>query len=61
MWPPFKGFPQPWRGWLQALAALIFALIVLQFVIGGGWVLFGIIVALIAFQFALASYARRQM
>jgi hypothetical protein len=43
------------------VAALIFALIILQFVIGGGWVLFGIVLALVAFQFALASYARRQM
>jgi hypothetical protein len=57
----YKGFPQPWRGWLLALTALIFALIILQFVIGGGLVIFGVVLALIAFQFWLARYARRQM
>ena len=57
----YKGFPQPWRGWLLALTALIFALIILQFVIGGGLVVFGVVLALIALQYGLARYARRQM
>ena len=57
----YKGFPQPWRGLLLALTALIFALIILQFVIGGGLVLFGVVLVLIALQFGLARYARRQM
>ena len=57
----YKGFPQPWRGLLLALTALIFALIILQFVIGGGLVLFGVVLVLIALQFGLPRYARRQM
>jgi energy-coupling factor transporter transmembrane protein EcfT len=58
---PYKGFPQPWRGWLLALLAVIFALIVVQWVVGGGWVLLGVVLVLIAIQFGLARYARRQM
>ena len=57
----YKGFPQPWRGWLLALSAVIFALIIVQFAVGGSWPLFGIVLVLIAIQFALARYARRQM
>jgi hypothetical protein len=40
---------------------VIFALIIVQFVIGGGLVIFGVVLALIAFQFWLTRYARRQM
>ncbi|MGE5746975.1 MAG: hypothetical protein ACM33U_06930 [Solirubrobacterales bacterium] len=57
----FKGFPQPWRGWLLAVTALIFALIILQFVIGGSYLIFGIVLVLIAIQYGLSRYARRQM
>jgi hypothetical protein len=57
----YKGFPQPWRGWLLALTALIFALIIAQFVIGGSYLIFGIVLVLIAIQFGLSRYARRQM
>ena len=57
----FKGFPQPWRGWLLALSALIFALIILQFVIGGSYLLFGVVLALVAFQYWLSRRARRQL
>jgi hypothetical protein len=58
---PYKGFPQPWRGWLQALVALIFALIIIQFAVGGSWVIFVIVLVLIAIQIGLGRYARRQM
>ena len=54
----WKGYPQPWRGWLSAVTVLIFALIIVQFVTGGSWVLFGVILALIAGQYGLARYAR---
>jgi hypothetical protein len=57
----YKGFPQPWRGWLLALSALIFALVILQFVIGGSLVLFGVVLLLIAIQWWLSRYARRQL
>jgi hypothetical protein len=57
----YKGFPQPWRGWLLALTALIFALIIAQFLIGGSYLIFGIVLVLIAIQFGLSRYARRQM
>jgi hypothetical protein len=57
----YKGFTQPWRGWLLALSAVIFALIIVQFAVGGSWPIFGIVLVLIAIQFALARYARRQM
>lgn len=57
----YKGFPQPWRGWLLALTAVIFALIIVQFAIGGSWVLFLVVLGLIAVQIGLARYARRQM
>ena len=57
----YEGYPQPWRGLLLALTALVFALIIVQFVADpGGW-LFLVILALIAVQFALASYARKQL
>jgi hypothetical protein len=58
---PYKGFPQPWRGWLLALLALIFGLIIIQWVVGSSWVLFGVVLVLIGIQFGLARYARRQM
>ena len=57
----YKGFPQRWRGWLLALSAAIFALIIVQFAVGGSLPIFGIVLVLIAIQFALARYARRQM
>ena len=56
----YKGYPQPWRGWLLALSAVIFALIVVQFAVGGSSVLFLVALGLIAVQFGLARYARRQ-
>jgi hypothetical protein len=43
-----------------ALTALILALIIVQWVAGGNWVLFAVILALIAVQVGLAVYARRQ-
>jgi hypothetical protein len=58
---PYADFPEPWRKWLQVLILVIVGLIVLQVVIGGGWVLFGIVLGLIAVEVALARYARRQM
>ncbi len=57
----YKGFPQPWRRWLLSLTGLILALIIVQFVIGGGWAIFGVVLGLIAIQVGLARYARRQM
>ena len=57
----FKGFPQPWRGWLLAVTALIFALIIVQLVIGGGYLIFGIVLVLIAIQYGLSRYARSRM
>lgn len=57
----YKGFPQPWRGWLLALSAVIFALIIVQFAVGGSWPIFVIVLVLIAIQIGLARYARRQM
>ena len=56
----YKGYPQPWRTWLLILIGLIFALIIVQLVTGGSWVLFVVVLALIAIQFGLARYARRQ-
>jgi hypothetical protein len=55
----YNGYPQPWRTWLLILTALIFGLIIVQFVASVGW-LFVVVLALIAIQFALARYARRQ-
>ena len=55
----YKGYPQPWRGWLLALSALVFALIIVQFVVSVGW-LFIVVLGLIALQYGLARYARRQ-
>ena len=55
----YKGYPQPWRTWLLILTALIFALIIVQFVTSTSW-LFVVVLALIAIQFGLARYARRQ-
>jgi hypothetical protein len=43
------------------LSAVIFALIIVQFAVGGSLPIFGIVLVLIAIQFALARYARRQM
>jgi hypothetical protein len=56
----YKGYPQPWRGWLLALTALIFAVIIVQLVTGGSWALFVVVLALIAIQYGLSRYARRQ-
>ena len=56
----YKGYPQPWRGWLLALSALVFALIIVQFVASVGW-LFIVVLPLIALQYGLARYARRQV
>ena len=47
----YKGFPQPWRGWLLALSAVIFALIIVQFAVGGSWPIFVIVLVLIAIQY----------
>jgi hypothetical protein len=56
----YKGYPQPWRSWLLILSALIVAVIILQLVTGGSWVLFVVVAALILGQYALGRYARRQ-
>jgi energy-coupling factor transporter transmembrane protein EcfT len=56
----YKGYPQPWRTWLLILTALIVALLIVQIVTDTGWVLIVVIFALIAIQFGLARYARRQ-
>ena len=57
----WRGYPQPWRGWLQALTALIVALIIVQWVTRpSSWVLFGVVLGLIAIQLGLALYARNQ-
>jgi uncharacterized membrane protein len=56
----YKGYPQRWRTWLLVLSALIFALIIVQLVTGGAWVLFVLVLVLVAVQFGLALYARRQ-
>jgi hypothetical protein len=57
----YTGYPQPWRRWLLALTALIFALIILQFVVADSSVLFVVVLVLIAIQVGLSLYARRQM
>jgi hypothetical protein len=56
----YNGYPQPWRAWLVGLTVAIFALIILQFIVGLGWVIFGLVLALIAIQVGLGYYARRQ-
>jgi uncharacterized membrane protein YjjP (DUF1212 family) len=56
----FKGYPQPWRTWLLILSALIIAVIIVQLVTGGSWVVFVALAVLILIQYALARYARRQ-
>ena len=56
----YKGYPQPWRTWLLVLSALIVALIIVQLVTGGSWVLCVVVAALILGQYALGRYARRQ-
>ena len=56
----YKGYPQPWRTWLLILTALIFALIIVQFVASVGW-LFIVVLALIGLQYGPARYARRQV
>jgi hypothetical protein len=56
----FKGYPQPWRTWLLILSALIIAVIIVQLVTGGSWVVFVALAALILIQYALGRYARRQ-
>ena len=55
----YNGYPQPWRTWLLILTALIFALIIVQFVASTSW-LFVVVLALIAIQYGLSRYARRQ-
>jgi uncharacterized membrane protein len=56
----YKGYPQPWRTWLLILSALIVALFIVQIVTDGFWVLFVVILVLLAIQIALGRYARRQ-
>jgi energy-coupling factor transporter transmembrane protein EcfT len=56
----FKGYPQPWRTWLLILSALIIAVIIVQLATSTGWVLVMVLAALVAVQFGLARYARRQ-
>jgi energy-coupling factor transporter transmembrane protein EcfT len=56
----YKGYAQPWRTWLLTLTALIVALFIVQIATSTGWVLIVVLFALIAIQFALARYARRQ-
>lgn len=56
----YKGYPPPWRTWLLVLSALIFALIIVQLVTGGAWVLLVLVLVLVAVQYGLAQYARRQ-
>ena len=56
----YKGYPQPWRTWLLILTALIVALFIVQIATSTGWVLIVVLFALIAIQFGLARYARRQ-
>jgi hypothetical protein len=56
----YKGYPQPFRTWLMILSALIVALFIVQIVWGGGWVVFGILVGLVAIEIGIARYARRQ-
>jgi hypothetical protein len=56
----FKGYPQPWRTWLLILSALIIAVIIVQLVTGGSWVVFVALAVLILIQYALARYARGQ-
>ena len=57
----YSKYPQPWRGWLWALFAVIWALIIIQFAVGSSWVLYGVVLALIAIHIGLNLYARRQM
>ena len=56
----FKGYPQPWRTWLLILSALIIAVIIVQLLTSTGWVLVVVLFALVAIQYGLARYARRQ-
>ena len=56
----YKGYPQPWRTWLMVLTALIVAVIIVQVTTGGSWVLLVVVLALVAIQYGLARYARRQ-
>jgi Flp pilus assembly protein TadB len=56
----YKGYPQPWRSWLMVLTGLIVAVIVVQLLTGGSWVLLVVVLALVTIQYALARYARRQ-
>ena len=56
----YKGYPQPWRTWLMVLTALIVAVIIVQLLTDGSWVLLVVVIALVAIQYALARYARRQ-
>jgi hypothetical protein len=56
----YRGYPQPWRTWLMVLTALIVAVIIVQLLTGGSWVLLVIVLALVTVQYALARFARRQ-
>ena len=56
----YKGYPQPWRTWLMVLTGLIVAVIIAQLLTGGSWVFLVLVIALVAIQYALARYARRQ-
>jgi hypothetical protein len=56
----YKGYPQPWRTWLLILTALIVAVIVVQLVTSIGWPLIVVLAALVAIQYGLGRYARRQ-
>ena len=56
----YRGYPQPFRTWLMILSALIVALFIVQIVWGGGWVVFGILVGLVAIEIGVARYARKQ-
>ena len=56
----YKGYPQPWRTWLLVLTALIFAVIIVQWVTSTGELIV-VVFALIAIQIWLSRYARRQV
>ena len=56
----YRGYPQPFRTWLMILSALIVALFIVQIIWGGGWVVFGILVGLVAIEIGVARYARKQ-
>ena len=57
----YKGLPQPWRGWVLALSALIAVLFIIEIAVGWSWVLFGGIVVLVGLEWWLVSYAKKQI